>query len=392
MKTITKTVFGLTFLSAMGIASLIPALPLLAQVYSVPIAYSSYLIAAFALPGLLCIPFTGILADRFGRKAVLVPSLFIYAIGGAMCAIAPNFTILLCCRFVQGIGGSCFSLMYSTIVADTWQNEERATMMSRTAIATGLSSAILPTLGGILAAIHWRLPLLLPLSALPIAYLAYKAPLAVPQLSTNLAEYCKQSLHTFANPQTKLLLVLTLLTFTMLGGPIITCFPQLAEQVFNASPTVIGIIIASASLSTGAIASILPWLYKQTSTKNILILGQIAYFCAFISLPFISTIYFLVIPILFFGAGQGLTLPLCTTLLAGQTQTSQRAMLMSANSITVRIAQTLSPIIFGLLANSISPAYAILSGAVIPLVFLFCITRYSLPAIMQCEPPLSLDA
>lgn len=48
--------------------------------------------------------FSGALADRFGRKNVFASTLVIYSIATALCAFAPNLTVLLICRFIVGLG------------------------------------------------------------------------------------------------------------------------------------------------------------------------------------------------------------------------------------------------------------------------------------------------
>ncbi|MHA3097562.1 niacin transporter NiaP [Acinetobacter brisouii] len=48
--------------------------------------------------------FSGALADRFGRKNTFASTLVIYSIATGLCAVAPNLTVLLVCRFIVGLG------------------------------------------------------------------------------------------------------------------------------------------------------------------------------------------------------------------------------------------------------------------------------------------------
>ena len=48
--------------------------------------------------------FSGALADRFGRKNVFASTMVLYSIATALCAFAPNLTVLLVCRFLVGLG------------------------------------------------------------------------------------------------------------------------------------------------------------------------------------------------------------------------------------------------------------------------------------------------
>ena len=109
-------VFGITLLATMGISSIIPALPLMADAYGIPMERSWRIIASFALPGLLCIPFVGVWADRFGRKRVLIPALAVFMLGGMGCFFARDFVELLLCRMLQVAGSAPPGLLYTTII------------------------------------------------------------------------------------------------------------------------------------------------------------------------------------------------------------------------------------------------------------------------------------
>ncbi|MFB6216207.1 MAG: MFS transporter, partial [Candidatus Aenigmatarchaeota archaeon] len=74
-------------------------------------------------------PFMGFLTDRYGRKKVLIPALFINGIAGSICAIAPNFSVLLAARVVQGIGIAGMAPMALILIGDHYGGSERASAM-----------------------------------------------------------------------------------------------------------------------------------------------------------------------------------------------------------------------------------------------------------------------
>lgn len=76
----------------MGVASIAPALPKMSDVLDVSNERIGQLITAFTVPGMFLTPFLGVIADRLGRKTILVPSLFIFGIAGTACAFATDFT------------------------------------------------------------------------------------------------------------------------------------------------------------------------------------------------------------------------------------------------------------------------------------------------------------
>ncbi len=374
--------FGITFMITMGITSIMPALPLLATTFNVPLASAALIVSVFALPGLLVTPLIGIWADRYGRKTMLVPSLLIFAFGGVSCVFATDFTTLLLCRALQGIGAAPLGFLYTTIIADTWDNEPRARMMSYCATVLGLGTAVSPAIGGALAVIDWRLPFLLSLVALPVAWLAFSAPLMKPEYKISLASYFQATKTCLRVPNTQRFLLMNLCTSIMLCGPIITAFPLHADQVFSATALEIGLLMASASITAGLMASQLSRFYKRYKTQTLLSVGQYCYILCFLTLPFMPGLWWIIPCILFYGCGQGLTIPIVSTLLSGQAPSAQRASLLAVNSLSLRVAQAFAPLFFSALATKTSPGIAIASGSLLALGLLFTIHSGPVPSVI----------
>ena len=376
-------VCSLTLLITTGISSILPLLPLLTENFGVPLEESWKIISAFTLPGLVCIPFVGIWADRCGRKEVLVPALCLFALGGMCCIFAQSFPQLLVFRALQGTGGAPLGLLYTTIIADTWQGEQRLKAMSYSAVTLGLGTAAGPALGGALAMVDWRLPFLLPLLALPVATLALRLPLVRPKKHTALRTYINETLNCACQQQTLVLLNLTLLTFIMLSGPIITCFPMLASARFHASTLEAGLIIAISSLASGLTASILPRLHHYLSSRALFLTSCALYALALCAIPLISSLWWLSAPIMIFGLAQGLNIPVVSTLLTTQVPEGQRAAIMAANAILLRLGQNIGPAFFGTLAGLIGTAGAIAAGTSLALGMAALVAVCPLPSFRQ---------
>lgn len=92
---------------ALGIASVSPALPGIAEHFSLAEKDYGLIISVFAIPGILLTPVLGFLSDRFGRKIVIVPALLLFGVAGFMCSLAETFEMLLLFRFFTR-SGCCF--------------------------------------------------------------------------------------------------------------------------------------------------------------------------------------------------------------------------------------------------------------------------------------------
>lgn len=118
-------IFSITLISVMGVASLTPAFPTIAESLHLSKTQVGLLISVFTLPGVFMTPVMGVFADRFGRKKVLVPSLFLFAIAGFGGFIIHDFHTLLILRFFQGLGAASLGSLNTTLVGDLFKGPDR---------------------------------------------------------------------------------------------------------------------------------------------------------------------------------------------------------------------------------------------------------------------------
>ena len=93
-------------MAVLGVSSITPVLPTVATVFDRTPQSVAWVIAIFTLPGVLFTPLAGILGDRIGRKAVLIPCLILFAVAGTACGFVRSFEGLLVLRFLQGTGAT----------------------------------------------------------------------------------------------------------------------------------------------------------------------------------------------------------------------------------------------------------------------------------------------
>ena len=89
-------------MAVLGALSITPAFPEIRDALGISSGQVGLLITVFTLPGILLTPVAGVLADRYGQRMVLVPSLFLFAIARVACALATGFGLLLVLRTLQG--------------------------------------------------------------------------------------------------------------------------------------------------------------------------------------------------------------------------------------------------------------------------------------------------
>lgn len=341
-------VFGVTLMAVLGVSSIIPALPDIMEGLHFTPATIGLSISAFTLPGVVFSPLVGILADRLGRKKILVPSLFLFGIAGAMCFFATTIHTLLALRFIQGMGAAPLGVLYGTLIGDLYSGNDRSTAMGYNASVLAMGTAVFPAIGGVLAMLGWNWPFLLPLLAIPLG-LAIMKGMRNPEPSNKegLSDYMKGAIRQMRNRTVLGLFATTFLTFVILYGPIVTYLPLLLDSKFNASPATIGAVFLGSSFFTALVSFQLGRMCKAFGHKSLLAAGAFFYALCMIGVPVMPSFWLTVIPVTAFGIAQGMNIPTVMTMLTSIAPMEQRGAFMAANGMLLRLSQTAAPLFMG---------------------------------------------
>lgn len=156
-------IFVTLFIDVMGFSLIIPVMPsLISSLKGIPFnkasLYGGYLLFAFAAAQFLFSPVIGNLSDRFGRRPVLLTSLFGFGIDYIFLALAPAYGWLFIGRVIAGITGASFTTATAYIADISPDPGERAKNFGMIGAAFGLGFVLGPALGGLLAIWGIRAP------------------------------------------------------------------------------------------------------------------------------------------------------------------------------------------------------------------------------------------
>jgi MFS family permease len=362
-------IFGVTLIAVMGIASITPAFPGIIKYFGISTQQVGWLIAAFTLPGIFLTPVTGILADRFGRKLVLVPALFIFGIAGFLCSFMRDFHSLLALLFVEGIGAAGLSSINITLIGDLYTGEKRTALMGYNASILSIGTAAYPALGGFIAAFGWQYIFYLPLLALPLGiFVIFGLNNPEPKDHQGIGEYFRRIWKNINQRSVWGLFLVNMLVFVMLYGSYLTYFPILLSERLLASSVQIGLMMSIMSLVTAATSSQLGRINKRFQSRTILLMGAGFYFLSMLSLLISQSWIQVVVSVIVFGLGHGLLVPSIQNLLVGFASIKERAAFMSVNSMVLRIGQTIGPLLIGVFYAIGSLQASFIAGAVVALV------------------------
>jgi DHA1 family bicyclomycin/chloramphenicol resistance-like MFS transporter len=162
----------------------LPAMPTLQHELGAGIAATqltlSALILAFGIAQLVAGP----LADRFGRRPLLLGGMALYALACFAASLSPSIEVLIFCRMLQGIGIAAAVTCGRSIVRDLYPPHEGAKVISKALTGLGIISTSCPLVGGLLVhSFGWRAPLAASgvFGAAALAFIAWKYGETVPQ-------------------------------------------------------------------------------------------------------------------------------------------------------------------------------------------------------------------
>ncbi len=150
------------FLDILGIGIIVPILPELVKEFmggdaALAGRYVGIIAATYALMQFFFAPILGALSDRFGRRPVILVSLFGLGIDYLLQGWAPSIGWLFLGRAIAGVMGASITTA-NAYIADVSTPENRARNFGLVGVAFGLGFIMGPALGGLLGGISLRLP------------------------------------------------------------------------------------------------------------------------------------------------------------------------------------------------------------------------------------------
>ncbi len=155
-------IFVTLLIDVIGLGIIIPVIPQLIEELiqgdiSEAAKYGGWLGFAYAFVQFIFSPLVGNLSDKYGRRPIILISLFGFAIDYIVLALSPNIYWLFIGRIVAGITGASITTA-SAYIADISTDQDRAKNFGLIGAAFGVGFIIGPVLGGVLGHYGSRVP------------------------------------------------------------------------------------------------------------------------------------------------------------------------------------------------------------------------------------------
>jgi DHA1 family bicyclomycin/chloramphenicol resistance-like MFS transporter len=148
---------ALSMLGALSIDAYLPALPTIAGQFGVALGAAQQSLTAYVFAFAVMTLFYGTLSDSFGRRLIVLWSLFFYLLATIGAAWSQSLETLIVFRLLQGLSAGGGAVVARAMVADLFTGAESHKVMSYVNVVFGLAPALAPIIGGLLLdAFGWR--------------------------------------------------------------------------------------------------------------------------------------------------------------------------------------------------------------------------------------------
>ena len=146
------------FIDLLGFSLILPLLPYYAETFMANSFVTGLLVASYAAAQLIGAPILGRLSDRFGRRSILLVSIFGTFIGFLMLGFAKSLAMLFASRLLDGFTGGNLTIVQAYIT-DVTDAKERSKGLGMIGAAFGLGFIIGPVTGGFLSQWGYAVPI-----------------------------------------------------------------------------------------------------------------------------------------------------------------------------------------------------------------------------------------
>ncbi len=145
---IARTVTLATFMEVLDTSIANVALPHIAGNLSAGTDESTWVLSSYLVANAVVLPISAWLAIQMGRKRFYMTCVVLFGISSLLCGLAPNLSMLIFFRVLQGLGGGGLAPSEQAILADTFPPAKRGMAFAIYGMAVVMAPAIGPTLGG----------------------------------------------------------------------------------------------------------------------------------------------------------------------------------------------------------------------------------------------------
>lgn len=321
------------------------------------------IVAGATFPGIFVAPVIGLLADRFGRRKVLIPCLVVFGLAGLGAAFAPSLPVLIAMRLLQGFGSAGLINLAVVLLGDHWDGADRARLIGYNAAVLTVSVALFPALGGLLAAAGgWRWSFAPYGVALLTAFAVWRLlPHRETGIPPSVRQQVRDTLAVVRQPVVFAAVSFGFVLFVLIFGLFLTVMPFLLEEL-GLGPGQRGLVFAVPAAGATIAALSLGRVRGRLGGRRLLLGATVLFVIGFTTIGLASSLLVVFAGALLYGFGEGSSIPTVQDVVAGSAPESSRGAVVAAWVGAARAGQTAGPLAAGPLMDAIGPGPTFLVG------------------------------
>lgn len=367
-------------INSLGYGIIIPILYSYSLKYGLTDFENGLLFAIFSICQFISTPIIGRLSDKFGRRPLLISSIFGTAVSFFMAAFAPSAFFLFLARALDGITAGNIPVA-SAVISDTTSDKERAKGFGIIGAAFGFGFVFGPAISAVTLRYGENVPFIIAgVVSLITVFITY---FFLPETNKHMGGHVnlrnvfdfKKLVTAVADKATGMTLLLSLI-YNIAFGLFIFTFQPFAVKILELSANTISVIYTIYGI-VGLVAQglIIPRVVRKYGEKNGLlfsfILGTLSFIGMYVSRDVTS---FIVISVAF-GIGNSFFLPVVQSLLSKEVDAKSQGTILGLNSSYISLGTIIGPILGGFIATFGIPLPFILGAILSCICFVLVYTK-----------------
>ena len=357
--------FSVSFLAVSWAGLVSPSTPEIVSEFGRGSTARGAIIGVSSLLAAIGAPVAGLLADRVGRRKVLVTSLIIFGLSGLVQALAPNFSVFLVGRGLVGLGNAGLIGLVITSISDMFPSEKAVRYIGFNGSMIGLGLLVNPLVGGFIADVStWRFAVLVQLLAIPVAILLWRfMPEVELPKGRQLREQLSEAKTTLLSSGIARRLFVGFATFFMIFGLQVTLIPQLLVEQFEASESTRSFVFGATAIGIVVSSSLIGRLRDRFSIRFVVLSGMCLFIVNALLVGFAQSFVVILVAALINGVGESFVITGLNAEISTTAAASTRAIATWMFLASGRIGQALGSFTFGYLDSLYDQQPLFLVGA-----------------------------
>ena len=348
-------IFITLLIDVTGIGLIIPVVPglikeLIQGSVSDSSIYSGWLAFSYAVMQFIFAPLLGNLSDRYGRRPILLISLFGLGIDYIFLAIAPSIGWLFLGRIIAGLGGASFTTA-TAYIADISTPQNRAQNFGMVGAAFGVGFILGPVIGGLLGQFGLRVPFMVAalLSFLNFIYGYFVLPESLSLENRRKFDW-KRSNPLSSIKQLKKYpavsdLVISYFLIYLATNSVQSTWSFFTIQQFNWNPKMIGISLGLVGLLVGIVqGGLIRIINPLLGSKRSVYVGMALYTIGLILFSFASQSWMMFVFLVPYCLG-GICGPALQSIISGQVPSNQQGELQGGLTSVMSLTSIIGPVV-----------------------------------------------